>query len=172
MTMQELKIFEEKQIRTIWDEVQEKWYFSIVDIVQILTESKDYLTARKYWNKLKQRLLAEGNETVTNCHQLKLRAADGKLRYSDVADLEQMLRLIQSIPSPKAEPFKSWLAQVGAERIQQMQDPELGIRKDLTDQWKAHNVEEGVGYATLTDIIYQAWAGLTAREYKHLKVLR
>ena len=118
--MQELKIFEEKQIRTIWDEVQEKWYFSIVDIVQILTESKDYLTARKYWNKLKQRLLAEGNETVTNCHQLKLRAADGKLRYSDVADLEQMLRLIQSIPSPKAEPFKRWLAQVGAERIQQM----------------------------------------------------
>ena len=198
MTMQELKIFEEKQIRTIWDEVQEKWYFSIVDIVQILTESKDYLTARKYWNKLKQRLLAEGNETVTNCHQLKLRAADGKLRYSDVADLEQMLRLIQSIPSPKAEPFKSWLAQVGAERIQQMQDPELGIqqslmdykrlgysdnwinqrlksieiRKYLTDQWKAHNVEEGVGYATLTDIIYQAWAGLTAREYKHLKGLR
>ena len=120
MTMQDLKIFEEKQIRTIWDEVQEKWYFSIVDIVQILTESKDYLTARKYWNKLKQRLLAEGNETVTNCHQLKLRAADGKLRYSDVADLEQMLRLIQSIPSPKAEPFKRWLAQVGAERIQQM----------------------------------------------------
>lgn len=198
MTMQELKIFEEKQIRTIWDEVQEKWYFSIVDIVQILTESKDYLTARKYWNKLKQRLLAEGNETVTNCHQLKLRAADGKLRYSDVADLEQMLRLIQSIPSPQAEPFKSWLAQVGAERIQQMQDPELGIqqslmdykrlgysdnwinqrlksieiRKDLTDQWKAHNVEEGVGYATLADIIYQAWAGLTAREYKHLKGLR
>ena len=152
--------------------MQEKWYFSIVDIVQILTESKDYLTARKYWNKLKQRLLAEGNETVTNCHQLKLRAADGKLRYSDVADLEQMLRLIQSIPSPKAEPFKRWLAQVGAERIQQMQDPELGIREDLTDQWKAHNVEEGVGYATLTDIIYQAWAGLTAREYKHLKGLR
>ena len=133
MTMQELKIFEEKQIRTIWDEVQEKWYFSIVDIVQILTESKDYLTARKYWNKLKQRLLAEGNETVTNCHQLKLRAADGKLRYSDVADLEQMLRLIQSIPSPKAEPFKRWLAQVGAERIQQMQDPELGIQQSLMD---------------------------------------
>lgn len=197
MTMQELKIFEEKQIRTIWDEVQEKWYFSIVDVVNVLTDSKDYLTARKYWNKLKQRLLAEGNETVTNCHQLKLRAADGKSRYSDVADLEQMLRLIQSIPSPKAEPFKRWLAQVGAERIQQMQDPELGIqqslmdykrlgysdnwinqrlksieiRKDLTDQWKAHNVEEGVGYATLTDIIYQAWAGLTAREYKHLKGL-
>ena len=197
MTMQELKIFEERQIRTVWDEVQEKWYFSIVDIVHILTESKDYLTARKYWNKLKQRLLSEGNETVTNCHQLKMMAADGKQRNTDVADLEQMLRLIQSLPSPKAEPFKRWLAQVGAERIHQMQDPELGIqqslvdykrlgysdnwinqrlksieiRKDLTDQWKAHNVQEGVGYATLTDIIYQAWAGLTAREYKHLKGL-
>ena len=197
MTMQELKIFEERQIRTVWDEVQEKWYFSIVDIVHVLTESKDYLTARKYWNKLKQRLLSEGNETVTNCHQLKMMAADGKQRNTDVADLEQMLRLIQSIPSPKAEPFKRWLAQVGAERIHQMQDPELGIqqslvdykrlgysdnwinqrlksieiRKDLTDQWKAHNVQEGVGYATLTDIIYQAWAGLTAREYKHLKGL-
>ena len=197
MTMQELKIFEEKQIRTIWNEEQEKWYFSIVDIVHVLTESKDYLTARKYWNKLKQRLLAEGNETVTNCHQLKMMAADGKQRNTDVADLEQMLRLIQSIPSPKAEPFKRWLAQVGAERIHQMQDPELGIqqslmdykrlgysdnwinqrlksieiRKDLTDQWKAHNVQEGVGYATLTDIIYKAWAGLTAREYKHLKGL-
>ena len=197
MTMQELKIFEERQIRTVWDEVQGKWYFSIVDIVHILTESKDYLTARKYWNKLKQRLLSEGNETVTNCHQLKMMAADGKQRNTDVADLEQMLRLIQSIPSPKAEPFKRWLAQVGAERIHQMQDPELGIqqslvdykrlgysdnwinqrlksieiRKDLTDQWKAHNVQEGVGYATLTDIIYQAWAGLTAREYKHLKGL-
>ena len=195
--MQELKIFEERQIRTVWDEVQEKWYFSIVDIVHILTESKDYVTARKYWNKLKQRLLSEGNETVTNCHQLKMMAADGKQRNTDVADLEQMLRLIQSIPSPKAEPFKRWLAQVGAERIHQMQDPELGIqqslvdykrlgysdnwinqrlksieiRKDLTDQWKAHNVQEGVGYATLTDIIYQAWAGLTAREYKHLKGL-
>ena len=197
MTMQELKIFEERQIRTVWDEVQEKWYFSIVDIVNVLTESKDHLTARKYWNKLKQILLAEGNETVTNCHQFKMMSADGKQRNTDVADLEQMLRLIQSIPSKKAEPFKRWLAQVGAERIHQMQDPELGIqqslmdykrlgysdnwinqrlksieiRKDLTDQWKAHNVQEGVGYATLTDIIYQAWAGLTAREYKHLKGL-
>jgi hypothetical protein len=195
--MQELKIFEERQIRTVWDEVKEKWYFSIVDIVNVLTESKDHLTARKYWNKLKQRLLAEGNETVTNCHQFKMMSADGKQRNTDVADLEQMLRLIQSIPSKKAEPFKRWLAQVGAERIHQMQDPELGIqqslmdykrlgysdnwinqrlksieiRKDLTDQWKAHNVQEGVGYATLTDIIYQAWAGLTAREYKHLKGL-
>ena len=110
MTMQELKIFEEKQIRTIWDEVQEKWYFCIIDIVQILMESKDYHTVRKYWNKQKQRLVSEGNETVTNCHQLKLRAADGKLRYSDVADLEQMLRLVQSIPSKKAEPIKRWLS--------------------------------------------------------------
>ena len=133
MTMQELKIFEEKQVRTIWDEVQEKWYFCIIDIVQILTESKDYHTARKYWNKLKQRLVSEGNETVTNCHQLKLRAADGKLRYSDVADLEQMLRLVQSIPSKKAEPKKRWLAEVGAERIKQMQDPELGIQQYLMD---------------------------------------
>ena len=133
MTMQELKIFEEKQIRTVWDEVQEKWYFCIIDIVQILAESKDYLTARKYWNKLKQRLVSEGNETVTNCHQLKLRAADGKLRYSDVADLEQMLRLVQSIPSKKAEPIKRWLAEVGTERIHQMQDPELGIQQSLMD---------------------------------------
>ena len=197
MTMQELKLFEEQQIRTIWDEVEEKWYFSIVDVVAVLTDSKDQLTARKYWNKLKQRLKGEGNETVTNCHQLKLRASDGKMRLTDVADQAQLFRLIQSIPSPKAEPFKRWLAQVGADRIRQMQDPELGIqqslmdykrlgysdnwinqrlksieiRKDLTDQWKAHNVTEGVGYATLTDIIYQAWAGLTAREYKHLKGL-
>ena len=197
MTMQELKVFEEKQVRTVWDEVQEKWYFSIVDVVNVLTESKDYLTARKYWNKLKQRLLLEGNETVTNCHQLKMLAADGKYRSTDVGDLEQILRLVQSIPSKKAEPFKRWLAQVGAERIHQMQDPELGIkqslmdykrlgysdnwinqrlksieiRKDLTDQWKAHNVQEGVQYATLTDIIYQTWAGLTAREYKNLKGL-
>ena len=195
--MQELKLFEEQQIRTIWDEVEEKWYFSIVDVVAVLTDSKDQLTARKYWNKLKQRLKEEGNETVTNCHQLKLRASDGKMRLTDVADQTQLFRLIQSIPSPKAEPFKRWLAQVGADRIRQMQDPELGIqqslmdykrlgysdnwinqrlksieiRKDLTDQWKAHNVTEGVGYATLTDIIYQAWAGLTAREYKHLKGL-
>ena len=175
MTMQELKVFEEKQVRTVWDEVQEKWYFSIVDVVNVLTESKDYLTARKYWNKLKQRLLLEGNETVTNCHQLKMLAADGKYRSTDVGDLEQILRLVQSIPSKKAEPFKRWLAHVGAERIHQMQDPELGIkqslmdykrlgysdnwinqrlksieiRKDLTDQWKAHNVQEGVQYATL-----------------------
>ena len=196
-TKEAIKLFEEKRVRTAWDDEQEKWYFSIVDVVDVLTDSKDALTARKYWNKLKQRLKEEGNETVTNCHQLKLRAADGKMRLTDVADTEQLFRIIQSIPSPKAEPFKRWMAQVAAERIDQMQDPELSIhqamadykrlgysdnwinqrlksieiRKDLTDQWKAHNVKEGVGYATLTDIIYQAWAGLTAREYKHLKGL-
>ena len=166
-------------------------------VTSLTGHTEDYLTARKYWNKLKQRLLLEGNETVTNCHQLKMLAADGKYRSTDVGDLEQILRLVQSIPSKKAEPFKRWLAHVGAERIHQMQDPELGIkqslmdykrlgysdnwinqrlksieiRKDLTDQWKAHNVQEGVQYATLTDIIYQTWAGLTAREYKNLKGL-
>ena len=196
-TKEAIKLFEEKRVRTAWDDEQEKWYFSIVDVVDVLTDSKDALTARKYWNKLKQRLKEEGNETVTNCHQLKLRAADGKMRLTDVADTEQLFRIIQSIPSPKAEPFKRWMAQVAAERIDQMQDPELSIhqamadykrlgysdnwinqrlksieiRKDLTDQWRQHNVEEGVQYATLTDIIYQAWAGLTAREYKHLKGL-
>jgi hypothetical protein len=167
-------------------------------VVDVLTDSKDALTARKYWNKLKQRLKEEGNETVTNCHQLKLRAADGKMRLTDVADTEQLFRIIQSIPSPKAEPFKRWMAQVAAERIDQMQDPELSIhqamadykrlgysdnwinqrlksieiRKDLTDQWRQHNVEEGVQYATLTDIIYQAWAGKTAKEYKRYKGLK
>ena len=190
-TKESIKLFEEKRVRTAWDDEQEKWYFSIVDVVDVLTDSKDALTARKYWNKLKQRLKEEGNETVTNCHQLKLRAADGKMRLTDVADTEQLFRVIQSIPSPKAEPFKRWMAQVAAERIDQMQDPELSIhqamadykrlgysdnwinqrlksieiRKDLTDQWRQHNVEEGVQYATLTDIIYQAWAGKTAKEY-------
>ena len=194
----QIKLFEEKKVRAVYDDVEEKWYFSIVDVCGVLTESKDALTARKYWNKLKQRLKEEGNETVTNCHQLKLQAADGKMRKTDVADTEQLFRLIQSIPSPKAEPFKQWMAQVAAQRLDQMQDPELGIqqaladykrlgysdnwinqrlksieiRKDLTDQWKAHGVEEGTGYATLTDIIYYTWAGLTAREYKHLKGLK
>jgi len=193
-----IKLFEEKRVRTAWDDEQEKWYFSIVDVVDVLTDSKDALTARKYWNKLKQRLKEEGNETVTNCHQLKFRAADGKMRLTDVADTEQLFRIIQSIPSPKAEPFKRWMAQVAAERIDQMQDPELSIhqamadykrlgysdnwinqrlksieiRKDLTDQWRQHNVEEGVQYATLTDIIYQAWAGKTAKEYKRYKGLK
>ena len=191
MAKQELvKIFEERKVRSVWDEEQEKWYFSVVDVVGILVESKDYQTARKYWNKLKQRLKEEGFQPVTHCHQLKLKAEDGKLRLTDVADTEQMFRIIQSVPSQKAEPFKQWMARVAAERLDQMQDPELGIqramadykrlgysdnwinqrlksieiRKDLTDQWRLHNVEEGVQYATLTDIIYQAWAGKTAKD--------
>ena len=197
-TKQAIQLFEERKVRTVWDDEHEKWYFSIVDVVAVLTEQTDLLKARKYWNKLKQRLLEEGNETVTNCHQLKFRAADGKMRLTDVADTEQLFRIIQSIPSPKAEPFKRWMAQVAAERIDQMQDPELSIhqamadykrlgysdnwinqrlksieiRKDLTDQWRLHNVEEGVQYATLTDIIYQAWAGKTAKEYKQYKGLK
>lgn len=196
MTKREIpKLFEDKKIRTVWDDEEEKWYFSIVDVVGALTDSID---ANAYWRKLKQRLKQEGNETVTSCHSLKLRAADGKLRLTDVADTEQLFRIIQSIPSPKAEPIKLWIAHVAAERIGQMQDPELSIqqalidykrlgysdnwinqrlksieiRKDLTDQWKLHNVEEGIQYATLTDIIYQHWAGKTAKEYKHFKGLK
>ena len=199
MTKREIsKLFEDRKIRTVWDDEQEKWYFSIVDVVGALVDSKDYQTARKYWNKLKQRLKEEGFEPVTNCHQLKLRAEDGKLRLTDVADTEQLFRIIQSIPSPKAEPIKQWMAHVAAERLDQLQDPELSIqqammdykrlgysdnwinqrlksieiRKDLTDQWKLHNVEEGVQYATLTDIIYRQWAGKTAKEYKQFKGLK
>lgn len=193
-----IKLFGSDKIRAVWDDDQEKWYFSVVDVVAVLTESKDFQTARKYWNKLKQRLREEGFEPVTNCHQLKMPAADGKMRLTDVADTEQLLRIIQSVPSPKAEPFKMWLAKVGIARLDQMQDPELSIqlamidykrlgysdnwinqrlksieiRKDLTDQWKLHNVEEGVQYATLTDIIYQSWAGRTSKEYKQLKGLK
>ena len=193
MTKQQaLKLFEEKRVRTVWDDEQEKWYFSIVDVVSILTESID---GRKYWNKLKQRLKEEGNETVTNCHQLKMQASDGKMRLTDVADTEQLLRLIQSIPSPKAEPFKVWMAKVASERLNQIQDPELSIdqaltdykrmgysdnwinqrlksieiRKDLTDEWKRHGLQEGVQFATLTDIIYQTWSDMTAKEYKQFK---
>ncbi|MDY4550476.1 MAG: Bro-N domain-containing protein [Parabacteroides sp.] len=199
MTKHELsKLFEDRKIRTVWDDEQEKWYFSIVDVVGVLVDSKDYQTARKYWNKLKQRLKEEGFEPVTNCHQLKLKAEDGKLRLTDVADMEQLFRIIQSIPSPKAEPIKQWMAHVASERIDQLQDPErsiqqammdykqlgysdnwinqrlksIEIRKDLTDQWKLHNVEEGIQYATLTDIIYQHWAGKTAKEYKQFKGLK
>lgn len=189
------KLLEDKKIRTVWDDEQEKWYFSIVDVVGVLTDSVD---ATAYWRKLKQRLKQEGNETVTNCHALKLRATDGKMRMTDVADTEQLFRIIQSIPSPKAEPFKQWMAHVASERIDQLQDPELSIqqammdykrlgysenwinqrlksieiRKDLTDQWKLHNVEEGIQYATLTDIIYQHWAGKSAKEYKQFKGLK
>lgn len=198
VNMNSIKLFGGDKIRAVWDDEQEKWYFSVVDVVAVLTESKDFQTARKYWNKLKQRLKEEGFEPVTNCHQLKMPAADGKMRLTDVADTEQLLRIIQSVPSPKAEPFKMWLAKVGTARLNQMQDPELSIqqamidykrlgysdnwinqrlksieiRKDLTDQWKLHNVEEGVQYATLTDIIYQSWAGRTSKEYKKLKGLK
>ena len=196
MTKKEtLKLFEERKVRTVWDDEKEKWYFSIVDVVSVLTDSVD---ATAYWRKLKQRLKEEGNETVTNCHGLKMKATDGKMRLTDVADTEQLLRIIQSIPSPKAEPFKQWMAHVASERLDQMQDPELSIgqammdykrlgysdnwinqrlksieiRKVLTDQWKLHNVEEGVQYATLTDIIYQQWTGKSAKEYKQFKGLK
>ena len=196
MTKKEtLKLFEERKVRTVWDDEKEKWNFSIVEVVSVLRDSVD---ATAYWRKLKQRLKEEGNETVTNCHGLKMKAADGKMRLTDVADTEQLLRIIQSIPSPKAEPFKQWMAHVASERLDQMQDPELSIeqammdykrlgysdnwinqrlksieiRKDLTDQWKLHNVEEGVQYATLTDIIYQQWAGKSAKEYKQFKGLK
>lgn len=190
-----IKIFEEKKVRTVWDGETETWYFSIIDVIAALTESVD---PRKYWNKLKQRLKEEGNETVTNCHQLKMKASDGKMRLTDVADTEQLFRLIQSIPSPKAEPFKLWIAQIARERLDQLQDPELSInqalmdykrlgysdnwinqrlksieiRKDLTDEWKRCGLEEGVQFATLTDIIYQTWAGKTAKEYKQFKGLK
>lgn len=190
-----IKLFGDDKIRAIWDDDQEKWYFSIVDVIAVLTESPNPQT---YWRVLKKRLKDEGNETVTNCNALKMRAADGKMRLTDVADTEQLLRIIQSVPSPKAEPFKMWLAKVGADRLDQMQDPELSIqqamidykrlgysdnwinqrlksieiRKDLTDQWKLHNVEEGVQYASLTDIIYQTWAGRTTKEYKQYKGLK
>lgn len=195
-TKQSLQIFEEKKVRTVWDEEQEKWYFSIVDVVTVLTDN-DYQGARKYWNKLKQRLTEEGNQTVTNCHQLKMKAADGKMRLTDVADQEQLFRIIQSIPSPKAEPFKLWMAQVASQRIDQMQDPELSIeqaiqdyrrkgysegwinqrirsievRKNLTDEWQRSGVEGGQ-YATLTDIITQEWSGRTTKQYKQYKGLK
>ena len=195
---QAIQLFQERKVRTVWDDQEEKWYFSIVDVCGVLTDSKDALTARKYWNKLKQRLKDEGNETVTNCHQLKLRAADGKMRMTDVADTEQLFRLIQSIPSPKAEPFKQWMAQVASQRIDQMQDPELSIdqaiidykrlgysdawinqriksievRKELTDEWKRTGVKEGLEYASLTDIITREWSGFTTKQYKHFKGLK
>ena len=190
-----IKLFEEKKVRTLWDEEQEKWYVSVVDVVEILTESID---SGAYWRKLKQRLRAEGNETVTNCHTLKMRAEDGKMRLTDVADTEQLFRLIQSIPSPKAEPFKLWLARVASERLDEMSDTELSIdralkqylelgysqnwinqrlksieiRKELTDEWKRVEVKEGAEFATLTDIITKTWADKTTKEYKILKGLK
>jgi hypothetical protein len=190
-----IKLFESKKIRSYWDAEKDKWYFSITDIVAILTESMDPLA---YWRKLKERLKKEGNETVTNCHALKMTAADGKMRMTDVADTEQLLRLIQSIPSPKAEPFKQWLAKIGYERIEESQDPELSIdramqnylqlgyskewinqrlksievRKELTDEWENRGVQKGQEFATLTDIITQAWSGFTTKQYKRFKDLK
>ena len=190
-----VKLFESQEIRSAWNEDEEEWYFSIVDVVGALTESQD---GRKYWNKLKQRLKDEGNETVTNCHQLKLKAADGKMRLTDVATTEQILRIVQSIPSKKAEPFKLWLAQVGSERIDEIIDPELTldraletylkkgydrnwvnqrlqtsqVRKGLTDEWERRGVEKGKEYAILTDEITRAWSGMTTRQYKDLKDLK
>lgn len=196
MTQQNaIKIFEEKKVRTVWDSEMEEWFFSIVDVIAILTDSKNPST---YWRVLKKRLLDERNETVTNCNALKLPATDGKMRLTDVATTEQLFRLIQSVPSPKAEPFKLWMAQIAKERLDEMQDPELTIdrammeykalgysdnwinqrlksieiRKDLTDEWKRHGLEEGVQFATLTDIIYKTWAGKTAKEYKQFKGLK
>jgi hypothetical protein len=190
-----IKLFEDKYVRTLWDETNEKWYFSVVDVVAILTES---VNPPAYWRKLKQRLKQEGNETVTNCHALKMLATDGKMRITDVADTEQLFRLIQSIPSPKAEPFKLWLAKVASERLDEMQDPELGIdraleyylqlgysenwinqrlksieiRKELTDEWKKRGLKEGSQFAILTDIITKTWSDKTTKEYKILKGLK
>ena len=190
-----IQLFEDKRIRTAWDEEKEEWFFSIVDVIAVLTDSKD---PAAYWRKLKQRMREEGNETVTNCHGLKMTAADGKKRLTDVADTEQLLRIIQSVPSPKAEPFKMWLAQVGRERIEETIDPELTIeraletyqrkgysrewinqrlqaiqvRKELTDEWDARGVQQGIEYAILTDEISRAWSGMTTRQYKRLKGLK
>ena len=194
---QAVQLFEEKRVRTAWDSDLEKWWFSVVDVVSVLTDS-DYQTARKYWKVLKGRLLKEGNQLVTNCYQLKMMSSDGKKYLTDVADTEQLFRIIQSIPSPKAEPFKQWMAQVAAKRLDQMQDPELSfeqavadyrrlgyteawinqrmrsieVRKHLTDEWKRAGLEEGHQFASLTDIIYRQWSGLTAKEYKRLKGLK
>ena len=195
---QAIQLFEERKVRTVWDDEQEKWYFSIVDVCGVLTDQPDNDHARNYWKVLKHRLKKEGNETVTNCNQMKLRAYDGKMRPTDVADTEQLFRLIQSIPSRKAEPFKEWMAQVASQRIDQMQDPELSIdqaivdykrlgysdawinqriksievRKELTDEWKRTGVHEGLEYASLTDIITREWSGFTTKQYKRHKGLK
>lgn len=192
---QEIQLFEEKKVRTVWDDEHEKWFFSIVDVVEVLTGSTNPQT---YWRVLKNRLKKEGNETVTNCNAFKFRAADGKMRQTDVADTEQLFRLIQSIPSPKAEPFKQWMAQVASQRIDQMQDPEksidqaivdyyrlgyseawinqriksIEVRKELTDEWKRTGVQEGLEYASLTDIITREWSGFTTKQYKQYKGLK
>ena len=193
--MSTIKLFETKHVRSLWDAEQEAWFFSIVDVIGVLTDSAD---AGAYWRKLKQRLKAEGNETVTNCHGLKMTAPDGKQRLTDVADTEQLLRLIQSIPSSKAEPFKQWLARVGYERIEETDDPELAfdramatylkkgyskdwinqrlksieVRKDLTDEWENRGVKQGNEFAILTDEITKAWSGLSTRQYRRHKYLK
>ena len=198
MANDRVQLFEDQPIRTAWVEDEEEWYFSVVDVVGTLTEQIDYEKARKYWNKLKQRLKEEGSQLVTNCHQLKMTAQDGKKRMTDVANTEQLLRIIQSIPSKKAEPFKMWLAQVGRERIEEVIDPELTIeraletyvkkgysrewinqrlqaiqvRKELTDEWGKRGVKKGVEYAILTDEITKAWSGMTTRQYKNYKGLK
>lgn len=199
MTKQDkIQLFEEKKVRTVWDDEAEKWYFSVVDVICILTDQPDTKGARNYWKVLKHRLIKEGAQSVTDCNQLKLQAADGKKYLTDVADMEQIFRIIQSVPSPKAEPIKQWMASVASERIDQIQDPELSIeqamtdyrrlgysenwinqriksmeiRKELTDEWKRHGLEEGVQFASLTDIIYKTWSDHTAKEYKRLKGLK
>lgn len=199
MTKKEaLQLFEEKKIRSVWDDKAEKWYFSIVDVCAVLTEQPDAEHARNYWKVLKHRLIKEGNQTVTTCNRLKLRAADGKLRLTDVADTEQLFRLIQSIPSPKAEPFKLWMAKVASTRLDQMQDPEksidqavidykrlgysdawinqriksIEIRKELTDEWARTGVQQGMQYASLTDIITREWSGMSTKQYKQFKGLK
>lgn len=190
-----LKIFEQKAVRTVWDEEKEKWYFSVVDVIEALTDSPN---PPVYWRVMKKRLKDEGNENVTNCNGLKMLAKDGKMRMTDVANTEQLFRLIQSIPSPKAEPFKLWLAQVGRERIDEIEDPEIGfdrlmetylkkgyskewinqrlktieVRKELTDEWEKRGVKKGLEFAILTDEITKAWSGLTTKEYKKLKDLK
>jgi len=195
---QAIQLFQERKVRTVWDDKEEKWYFSIVDVCGVLTDQPDNDHARNYWKVLKHRLKKEGNETVTNCNQLKLKSEDGKMRLTDVADTEQLFRLIQSIPSRKAEPFKQWMAQVASQRLDQMQDPELSIdqaivdyrrlgyseawinqriksievRKELTDEWKRTGVQEGLEFASLTDIITREWSGFTTKQYKHYKGLK
>jgi len=197
MQTNKVALFEGKTIRRVWDEKAEKWHFSVVDVIQVLTGQIDYQKARKYWNKLRERLGKEGSESVTNCHRLKLMASDGKYYATDTADVETLFRLIQSIPSPKAEPFKLWLARVGYERIEEINDPEKSInrarenwkrfgrsekwiqqrmmgqetRNKLTDYWKGHGVEKQNEYAILTNVIHKEWSDLTVKEHKNLKKL-
>jgi len=193
-----IQLFEKRQVRTVWDEHAEKWWFSVLDIIAILTDQLDYKKTRNYWKWLKNKLKEEGSEVVSITNQLKLKTPDGKMRLTDVVDIEQIFRIIQSIPSKKAEPFKLWLAEVAKKRLDQMQDPELSIeqamwdyknlgysenwinqrlksieiRKELTDEWKKYGLKEGLEFATLTDIIYKTWAGKTAKEYKKFKGLK